>query len=210
MTKEIQIFINDLPDHIELKGSIAIDTEAMGLQIVHRDRLCLVQMCDENGQVVMVHYPYDCYNYNSPNLTKLLLNTQIQKIFHYARFDLAIMMKYLNIKKIPNVFCTKIASKLSRTYTDHHGLKTIVMELLGIELKKEQQSSNWGAKTLTEAQKMYAKNDVFYLHRIKNKLEEMLTANNRDILAREYFDCLHTICQADLSGFDGATILSHM
>ncbi len=208
---KISLHYNDLPNGTILAGDIAIDTEAMGLNIP-RDRLCLVQICDENGQVHLVQFKRGAdgsLDYSAPNLVKLLTDAKRQKIFHYGRFDIAIMMHYLKIEKIPNVFCTKIASKMARTYTDHHGLRTIVGEIAGIDLKKEQQSSNWGADELSPDQKKYAANDVIYLHKLRERLVEMLYANNRLELANEYFSFLHNICRADLLGFIGDNLFTH-
>jgi ribonuclease D len=211
MKTKINIYENDLPDSVHLIGDLAIDTEAMGLNL-YRDRLCLVQICDSEGAVHMVHFVQDgdgkC-DYTAKNLRALLMDKNRQKIFHYARFDLAIMMHYLNIDRIHNIFCTKIASKLARTYTDHHGLRTVVMELCGVELKKEQQSSNWGASILTNEQKMYAANDVMHLHMVREKLIEMLYNSGRLDLAKEYFNFLHTVCKADMIGFNGANVFEH-
>src|SRR5574344_603324 len=130
----INYFVNDLPDNLELKGSIAIDTEAMGLKINNRDRLCVIQICDESGDVFLTHFPAGKYNYECKNLRRFLLDENRQKIFHYARFDVAIMRKYLKIDSMKNIFCTKIASRFARTYSDSHGLKNLVSELLHVEL----------------------------------------------------------------------------
>jgi len=209
---KINLHYNDLPNSVVLNGSLAIDTEAMGLNIP-RDRLCLVQLCDEDKQIHLVQFKRSddgSVNYNAKNLISLLTDSKRQKIFHYGRFDIGIMMHYLKIERIPNVFCTKIASKFARTYTDHHGLRTIVMELCGIELKKEQQSSNWGAEELSFDQKKYAANDVIHLHQIRDKLTEMLIDLGRLNLVRDYFSFLHNICQADLIGFDGSNLFNHL
>jgi len=208
---KINLHFDDLPNSVILHGDIAIDTETMGLSIL-RDRLCLMQICDEEGNVHLVQFKKNedgKINYHAPNLKKYLLDIKVQKIFHYGRFDIAVLMHYLNIEKIPNVFCTKIASKLCRTYSDFHGLKTITQELLAVELKKEQQSSNWGAKELSNDQKKYATNDVLYLHKLRNKFITMLMENNRMYLAHNYFEFLHYICAADLVGFQGESIFSH-
>ena len=218
----INLHIGDLPSGVKLHGDLAIDTEAMGLQI-KRDRLCLVQICDERDNIHLVHFPkpkksknapelfngIDTSIYNAPNLREYLLDSDRQKIFHYARFDVAILQHYLQIDEIPNIFCTKIASKLARTYTDYHGLRNVVNELLNVELKKEQQSSNWGASVLTEAQKHYAKNDVIHLHALRDKLIEMLEASERYDLAQKYFDFIPTLCNADLMGFSGDGLFTH-
>jgi ribonuclease D len=200
MQPEIKYFINDLPSDLELKGSIAIDTEAMGLKYNIRDRLCVVQLCDENGLVCLVHFPdnkYDC-----PNLKKILIDKNRQKIFHYARFDVAIMRKYLGINSFENIFCTKIASRFARTYTDSHSLKTLVSELLHIELKKEQQCSYWGANELSDAQKHYAANDVLYLHALRDKLIEMLKKSGRYEIALKFMAFVDNVCTADMLGFE--------
>ena len=194
--------VNDLPDGVDLKGSIAIDTEAMGLKFNVRDRLCVIQICDESGEVYLVHFPADTYNYKCKNLRRFLLDDKRQKIFHYARFDVAIMRKYLGISEIKNIFCTKIASRLARTYSDSHGLKTLVSEILHVELKKEQQCSYWGAEKLTDAQKGYAANDVIYLHRLRDALTEMLKVSGRYEIACKYFDFVNNVCATDLMGFE--------
>ena len=202
MPSDIKYFINDLPDNLELQGSIAIDTEAMGLKYNIRDRLCVVQICDESGIAYLVHFPTSNYNYSCPNLKRFLLDKNRQKIFHYARFDVAIMRKYLEIGSMENIFCTKIASRFARTYTDSHSLKTLVAELLHVELKKEQQCSYWGADELTEAQKHYAANDVLYLHALRDKLTEMLKKSNRYDIALKFMDFVDNVCTADMLGFE--------
>ncbi len=202
MAHKVSIFTNDIPDDFVFYGSIAVDTEAMGLKI-HRDRLCLVQICDEKGKIGMVHFPDSNYDYSkSKNLKALLEDKDRLKIFHYARFDVAILKKYLNIELIPNIFCTKIASRLARTYTDSHGLRSMLMDLIGVELKKEQQSSNWGSDTLTEAQKHYAANDVIYLHEAMKKLLVMLKKHNRLNIANKYFEFLDSVVETDTLGFE--------
>ena len=202
MQNQVRYFVNDLPDGLELNGSVAIDTEAMGLKYNIRDRLCVIQMCDENGLVCLVHFPANNYDYACPNLKKILLDKNRQKIFHYARFDVAIMRKYLNIDSIENIFCTKIASRFARTYTDSHSLKTLVSELLHTELKKEQQCSYWGADKLTDAQKSYAANDVIYLHRLRDILSEMLQKSDRYEIALKFMAFVDNVCTADLLGFE--------
>lgn len=208
---KISLHCNDLPNSVILTGDLAIDTEAMGLNN-HRDRLCLVQICDEAQNVHLVQFTKDengNIDYSAPNLKKVLLDSKTQKIFHYARFDVAIMMHYLKLDTINNIFCTKIASKMVRTYTDHHGLRTIVGEICKVDLKKEQQSSNWSSDKLTEDQKKYAANDVIYLHQIREKLVEMLYDSSRLDLAKKYFEFLPTICKADLAMFNGAELFNH-
>lgn len=195
-------FVNDLPDYVDLKGSIAIDTEAMGLKYNIRDRLCVIQIRDESDNVYLVHFPASSYDYSCKNLKKFLLDENRQKIFHYARFDIAIMRKYLGIESIKNIFCTKIASRFARTYTDSHSLKTLVSELLHVELKKEQQCSYWGADELSNAQKSYAANDVIYLHELRNVLSDMLKKSGRYEIALNFMQFVDNVCTADMMGFD--------
>jgi len=196
------IFHNDLPPEMGFQGSIAIDTEAMGLNII-RDRLCLVQISDSEQNVYFVKF--DGTDYSAPNLKKVLEDQTLLKIFHYARFDVAILCHYLKIEKMSPIFCTKIASKLVRTYTDFHGLKTIC----NVELEKESQSSYWGAKHLSDKQKKYAANDVIHLHQIKEILENRLKEQGRMEIAQSFFDTLHIVCKCDVLGFDAASILNH-
>jgi ribonuclease D len=199
---KILVHINDLPSNINFTGDIAIDTEAMGLRR-ERDRLCLVQLKDETGDVHLVHFPQDSYDYKkAKNLIELLVNPSFTKIFHYARFDIGIMRYYFGIDFIPNIFCTKIASRLTRTYTDHHGLRSLLIDIIGVEIKKEQQSSNWGANILTEPQKNYAAADVLYLHSAKTKLTIMLKNSDRLDIAQKYFSFLDTIVTTDMLGFE--------
>ncbi len=201
------LYKNDLPSDIAnqlLSGSIAIDTEAMGLRII-RDRLCLVQLSSGNGDAHLVKF--DGSDYSAPNLRNLLGDENVLKIFHYARFDLSIMQHYLKIR-IKNVYCTKIASRLVRTYSDSHGLKSLCDELLGVELSKRQQSSNWGAATLTDDQIKYAASDVLYLHRLKVVLDRMLESEKRADLARNCFLFLEKRVDLDLAGFE-SDIFSH-
>jgi ribonuclease D len=200
------IFHNDLPSNIIFSGSIAIDTESLGLNIT-RDRLCLCQISDENQNVYFVKF--DGKDYSAPNLRKILEDQSILKIFHYARFDVGTLAYYLNIPKITPIFCTKIASKLVRTYTDAHGLKAICKELLDVELEKESQISYWGAEKLTEKQKRYAANDVIYLHKIKDILLERLKGQNRMEIAQGFFDVINTVCKCDCAGFDSAFMINH-
>jgi ribonuclease D len=203
-----EIFHEDLPDNFVLDGkSIAIDTEAMGLNI-KRDRLCLVQMCDEKSRVVLVKYDLNSA-YKSPNLIKLLEDSSVVKIFHFARFDVAILKHYLNIQKVENIFCTKIASKLARTYTDRHGLKTLVREVCSIVMDKEQQTSNWGADKLSNEQIEYAISDVIYLHRIKDCLTKMLQTENRLNLALSCSQAINLITDLDINDF-GTKLFEHI
>jgi ribonuclease D len=201
-----KIFLNDLPDNLELTGDIAIDTETLGLNI-KRDRLCLVQIADTKGQVVLVKY--DGTSYNSPNLIKLLSDKSRTKIFHFARFDVAVLMNALGLKEISPIFCTKIASRLTRTYTDYHGLKTICRELLGVDLDKESQSSNWAAEFLTEKQIKYAISDVIHLHKLKENLEQSLRSLKREDLADACHKFMNTVCKMDILGFEFDKILNH-
>lgn len=192
---QIRLFENDLPREVlENKGSsVAIDTETMGL-LPHRDRLCLVQLCFDGDECFLVQTKdYSKAN----NLRALLLDASVLKIFHYARFDMMMLYQYLGVMSRP-VFCTKIASKLSRTYTSAHSLKALCLELLGIELSKEETCSDWGAAELSQKQKEYAANDVLYLHALKAKLTEMLKREQRLELAKSCFKFLPTRVLFDL------------
>lgn len=190
---------NDLPDDLDLGKSVAIDTETMGL-MHSRDRLCVVQLSSGDGSAHLVQMLDP--SYNAPNLKKLISNPDVMKIFHFARFDVAVMKKYLGVD-CPNVYCTKIASKLVRTYTDKHGLRHICRELLGIELNKQYQSSDWGAAELDAEQMNYAAHDVYYLHRLKYKLDIMLEREGRMDLAKRSFDFLALRVDLDLAGWGG-------
>ena len=197
--------MGDLPPNLDLGTVVAIDSETMGLK-PHRDRLCLIQLSSGDGNAHLVKFEQQ--NYNAPNLVKLLENPDITKIFHYARFDVAVINKYLQAQ-IDSIYCTKIASKLVRTYTDKHGLKDLCKELLLLDLSKQQQSSDWGAKDLTEEQKIYAASDVLYLHKIKEILDQRLLREGRDELADFCFKFLQTRANLDLIGFDNEDIFSH-
>ncbi|MFL1780645.1 Ribonuclease D domain protein [Candidatus Hepatincolaceae symbiont of Richtersius coronifer] len=208
---KIYLHLNDLPIAIltnltNTNKCLAIDTETMGLNLA-RDRLCLIQLKGETNEVHLIQFAdikYDC-----PNLKTLLNTPDITKIFHYARFDVAAINDYLGIL-CQNIFCTKIASKLVRTYTDKHGLKDLCKELLTIELKKEQQSSFWGAEKLTEEQQLYAANDVLYLHNLKTELEKRLKIENREGLAKKCFDFIATQVILDKLGWnDEYNIFAH-
>ena len=201
---QTHLYKNDLDDGVNFNGNVAIDTEAMGLDPA-RDRLCLIQIYDGETDCHMVQFENS--NVNSPNLVKLLSNENIQKIFHYARFDMAALKHALQID-IKNVYCTKIASKIARTYTNNHGLKDLCKELLGIEISKKQQSSDWGNSNLSKDQILYAANDVIYLHKIKNKLDEMLIRENRQQLVESCLSFLPTRVELDLRGWDN-DIFSH-
>ena len=199
------MYKNDLPDDFHLPGDLAIDTETMGLQF-HRDRLCVLQMSNGDGDSSLVQF--DNTNYKAPNLKKMLLDENRGKIFHYARFDLAVIKKYLEID-LTNIFCTKIASKLVRTYTDHHGLKDLCKELLNLNISKQCQSSHWGANELSNDQKEYAAKDVIYLHSLRAILIERLIELNRNKIAHEIFDFLPTRANLDLIGWNNIDIFSH-
>ena len=202
---KIELHINDLPDNINFKGSVAVDSETLGLR-PERDPLCLVQLSSGDGNAHLVQL--DRENYNAPNLKKVLSDKSCQKIFHFARFDVAVLKKYLNIDCEP-IYCTKIVSKLVRTYTDRHGLKDLCRELIGVDLSKQQQSSNWGAKELTEEQKHYAASDVLYLHQIKDLLDQELVKLNRKSIADECFSFIKTRVDLDLKGWPDIDIFSH-
>ena len=203
---KIHLHKNDLPADIHFGKSVAIDTEAMGLNPL-RDRLCVVQLSSGNGECHLVQMLPEG-KYKAPQLSQLLEDPHILKIFHYARFDVAILNHYLQVKTGP-IYCTKIASKLARTYTDRHGLKDLCAELLGVELNKEARSSDWGQNQLTKAQEKYAGSDVLYLHRLKEKLDMMLTRENRDAVAQKYFDFLPTVAEMDLKEFSTHYLFSH-
>ena len=199
----------DIPNEIEFGGSVAIDTETMGLKTI-RDRLCLIQISAGNGDahLIKIEKSISSPQQKYKNLKKVLQNKNILKIFHFARFDLAALNFYV-CKVEGNIWCTKIASKLSRTYTNKHGLSDLTKELLSIEISKEQQSSNWGNKIISEKQKKYASNDVLYLHNIKEKLEEILLQENRLELAEKVFSFLKVRVELDLSGFEDLDIFAH-
>jgi ribonuclease D len=197
----------DLPADALLAGPVAVDTETMGLHPA-RDRLCLVQISDGGGDEHLVRFAADS-DYAAPNLRAVLTDPTRVKLYHFARFDLASIHAYLGIVAAP-VFCTKIASRLTRTYTDRHGLKDIVRELLGVELSKAQQSSDWGAATLTDAQKEYAASDVRYLHRMKEIFDVRLAREKRTALAQACFDFLPARAMIDLAGWDEVDIFAHV
>ena len=195
----------DLPDGLDLGPEVAVDSETMGLNY-HRDSLCVVQLSAGNGDahVVRLNRPaYDC-----PNLKALMTDRSVLKIFHFGRFDIAMMQLYLGVDTGP-VYCTKIASKLARTYTDRHGLKDVVRECAGVDLSKAQQSSDWGATELTQAQLDYAASDVLYLHAVKRRLDEMLEREGRTALSRACFDFLPTRSRLDLEGWEEMDIFAH-
>ncbi|MEQ1790364.1 MAG: ribonuclease H-like domain-containing protein [Rickettsiales bacterium] len=199
------VHIGDLPPDITFNGDLAVDTEAMGLNN-KRDRLCLVQLSDGNGDAHLVQFMRE--EYDAPNLIKLLTDPTRTKIFHFARFDLSIMRHYLGIRLTP-IYCTRTASRLVRTYTDKHGYKDICKELISVDVSKQQQSSYWGAQTLTQDQVNYAASDVLHLHKLKEKLDEMLERENRCELAKATFDFLPYRAELDLAGWENEDIFAH-
>lgn len=184
---------------------MAIDTETMGLN-PHRDRLCLIQLSAGDGVCHLVQIPQG--QRDAPNLKALIESPDVLKLFHFARFDIAMLRRHLDADCRP-VYCTKIASRLTRTYTDRHGLKDICKELLGVDISKQQQSSDWGAAELTEAQQQYAASDVLYLHKLKEELDEMLAREGRTHIAQAAFDFLPTRAELDLAGWPDQDIFSH-
>lgn len=201
----ITLHVNDIPADLDLGTEIAVDTEAMGLQN-KRDRLCVVQLSSGDGTAHLVQLKPGAYD--APNLKKLLGNPDTLKIFHYARFDVAIIQHYLGVMCTP-LYCTKIASTLSRTYTDRHSLRELCRELAGIDLNKQQQSSDWGADTLSADQQAYAASDVLYLHEIRKKLNEMLAREGRTELAQRCFDFIPARTELDLAGWIDLDIFAH-
>ncbi len=201
----IKLYKGDLPNGIDLGSSVAVDTETLGL-VPRRDKLCLVQLSSGDGNAHLVQL--DRSSYDAPNLKALFANPAVTKIFHYARFDVAVIKHYLGVDTAP-LYCTKIASRLTRTYTDRHGLKDLVKELLGIELNKQQQSSDWGAHVLSDAQKQYAAQDVLYLHELKSRLDQMLAREGRQEVARACFDFIPTRAALDLSGWTEEDVFAH-
>ena len=196
----------DLPEGVLAPGPIAVDTETMGL-ITPRDRLCVVQISDGQGDEHLVRFGVGS-TYDAPNLKAVLADPARVKLYHYARFDLAAIQHYLGVTAAP-VFCTKIASKLTRTYTDRHGLKNLVSELLGKEISKQQQSSDWGAPELSEAQREYAASDVRYLHQLQAVFVKRLEREGRTAIAQACFDFLPTRALLDLAGWPEHDIFSH-
>ena len=198
----------DLPDGLQLQdGPIAVDTEAMGL-LPGRDRLCLVQLSDGRGDEHLVRFSPGS-DYSAPNLKALLGDPDRLKIYHFARFDIAIIRAYLNIMAAP-VYCTRTASRLVRTYTDRHGLKELVKEILGQDLSKQQQTSDWGAPDISDAQREYAASDVRYLHALMARLDERLARENRTELAQACFDFLPARAMLDLAGWPEEDIFAHV
>jgi ribonuclease D len=204
-TMSISLHEGDLPDDVDLGPVVAVDTEAMGLR-PGRDRLCLVQLSSGDGDCHLVRFRAD--GYRAPNLVRLLGDPAIEKVFHFARFDLAILRRYLSVVCRP-VYCTKIASKLARTYTDRHGLKDLCQELLGIDLSKQMQNSDWGAAELSQAQLSYAANDVLHLHRLRERLDAMLEREGRAALATACFAFLPQRVELDLAGWADVDIFAY-
>jgi len=201
----IYLHHGDLPADVDLGEQIAIDSETMGL-LPHRDRLCLIQLSAGDGDAHLVKF--DGITYDAPNLVKQLADPARTKLFHFGRFDIAVLQKYLGVLCAP-VYCTKIASRLVRTYTDRHGLKNLCQELISVDISKQQQSSDWGAPVLTKAQQEYAASDVLYLHQLRAKLDIMLEREGRDELAAECFKFLPVRAELDLAGWDETDIFAH-
>ena len=201
----IKLHKNDLPAGLAFPNGVAIDSETMGLN-PHRDRLCVVQLSAGDGNAHLVQF--DGKDWSAPRLKALLADAAVLKIFHFARFDMAMLEQYLGVLPQP-IYCTKIASKLARTYTDRHGLKDLSAELLGVELSKQQQSSDWGADKLSDQQKHYAASDVLHLHALKAKLDAMLQREGRLTEAEACFGFLATRARLDLAGFAEMDIFAH-
>ncbi len=200
-----RLYQGDLPDGLDLGPSVAIDCETMGLN-PHRDRLCVVQLSAGDGEAHLVQIARG--QDSAPNLERLLRDPDVLKLFHFGRFDIAAMYKTFGALAAP-VYCTKIASRLVRTYTDRHGLKALTQELLGVDISKQQQSSDWGAEALTDAQRDYAASDVLYLHRLRVALDAMLAREGRTELAQACFDFLPVRAQLDLAGWADTDIFAH-
>jgi len=201
----VHLHKGDLPAEVKFDGPVAVDSETMGLSLV-RDPLCLLQISDGGPEAHLVQF--DRSNYDAPNLKAILTDPNRLKLFHFARFDIAMLMRDLGIVCAP-LYCTKIASKLVRTYTDRHGLKDLVKEVLGRDISKDQQSSDWGAADLSDAQLAYAASDVLHLHALKEKLDVMLAREARMEIAQSCFDFLPTRAALDLAGWEEADIFSH-
>ena len=200
----ITLHKGDLPDGLGFGDIVAVDSETMGLD-PHRDRLCLVQLSSGDGNAHLVHFTN---GYRAPNLMRLLTDPGVTKLFHYGRFDIAMFIEHLGVVTTP-VYCTKIASKLTRTYTDRHGLRDLCRDLLGIEISKQQQSSDWGAPELTEDQLAYAASDVLHLHRLKEVFDRLLAREGRTGIADACFRFLPTRAQLDLLGWNTEEIFTH-
>ncbi len=201
----VHLHKHDLPDGLDFGANVAVDTETQGLSLV-RDKLCLVQLSAGDGDAHIVQVNRETFD--APNLKKLMENPDVTKIFHFARFDVAMMMRDLGVTIAP-IFCTKIASGLVRTYTDRHGLKDLTKELINVDLSKQQQSSDWAADNLTEAQLNYAASDVLYLHQLKTILSARLMREDRWDMAQSCFGFLPTRAKLDLAGWSDVDIFSH-
>jgi len=199
------LYLDDLPDGLKLGPVVAVDCETMGLN-PHRDRLCLVQVSSGNGEAQLVQIKPE-YS-SAPNLCRMLVDRDVLKLFHFGRFDIAALLNAFGVVASP-VYCTKIAAKLVLTYTDHHGLKSLLRDLLGIDISKQQRTSDWGAETLSEAQIGYAASDVLHLHRLKEKLDERLVREGREGMAQACFDFLPMRAQLDLAGWPEIDIFAH-
>lgn len=204
MKPKIFLHNGDLPSDVVFQNSIAIDTEAMGLN-PHRDRLCLVQISSGNGECHLVKFDGI---YDAPHLKKILNDPSILKIFHFARFDVAILQHYLNVQ-MKNIYCTKIASKIARTFTDKHSLRDLCRELIGVDISKEQQTSDWGTPVLKVEQQEYAATDVLHLHKLKERLDQLLLREGKVNLAQSCFDFIPTCTQLDLMGHDDLNVFRH-
>jgi len=202
----ITLYKGDLPDGLLFGDIVAIDTETMGLD-PNRDRLCLVQLSRGNGDAHLVQFPVG-EPYDAPNLKRLLTDSSVVKLFHYGRFDIAMLYKYLGVLTAP-VYCTKIASKLVRTYTDRHGLRDLCHSLISVDISKQQQSSDWGAPHLTEEQLSYAASDVLHLHQLKVILDRMIDREGRRDIAEACFAYLPTRARLDLLGWANEEIFAH-
>jgi ribonuclease D len=205
--KNVVVYLHkgDLPDTVAFNGAVAVDSETLGLSLV-RDPLCLVQLSDGGGEAHLVQL--DRARYEAPNLKRVLADTEVLKLFHFARFDIAMFMRDLSVICAP-VYCTKIASKLVRTYTDKHGLKDLTKEVLGRDISKDQQSSDWGAPELSDAQLAYAASDVLHLHALKQRLDAMLAREGRVEIAQSCFDFLPARAALDLAGWESVDIFAH-
>ncbi|MBL8538392.1 MAG: ribonuclease D [Hyphomonadaceae bacterium] len=201
----VHLHHGDLPANVAFEGAIAVDSETMGLSLV-RDPLCLVQLSDGRGEAHLVQL--NRANYDAPNLKRVLSDAATLKLFHFARFDVAMFMRDLSVVCAP-IYCTKIASKLVRTYTDKHGLKDLTKEVLGRDISKDQQSSDWGAPELSDAQLAYAASDVLHLHALKERLDAMLAREGRTEIAQACFDFLPTRAALDLAGWEETDIFAH-
>jgi len=199
------LYQNDLPDTLDLGPVVAIDCETMGLN-PHRDRLCVVQMSSGDGNAHLVQISKG--QSEAPNLTRILTDIKVLKLFHFGRFDIAALYQTFGALTAP-VYCTKIASRMVRTYTDRHGLKNLTQDLLGLDISKQQQMSDWGAETLTQAQRDYAASDVLHLHRLREELDRRLEREDRRDLAQACFDFLPTRARLDLAGWPDTDIFAH-